>query len=100
MKEEVMKQFLEDTEKGNVIVDFWATWCGPCKTISPILDELSKEAGIKVVKINVDDISNTALLKKFNVRNIPTLICFKDGVEIDKKIGMQSKEALLTVFSK
>ena len=78
-----------------VIVDFWAEWCGPCKMIDPILEEIAQEqAGkIKVVKLNVDENQDTA--RRFDVMSIPTLIVFKDGQPAKKMIGAKGKGALL-----
>ena len=76
-----------------VLVDFWATWCGPCKMIAPILDELSMErSDIKIVKIDVDESQETA--KKFAVRSIPTLYIFSKGKVEASKMGASSKAAL------
>ena len=78
-----------------VLVDFWAEWCGPCKMIAPLLDEIAKEkAGVvKVVKVNVDD--NQSLSARYNVRAIPTLLFFKGGQLRDQITGMTSKKDLL-----
>jgi len=78
-----------------VLVDFWAEWCGPCKMIAPVLDEIAKEkAGtVKVGKINIDD--NQSLSFRFNVRAIPTLLFFKNGQVCDQVTGMTSKKDLL-----
>ena len=78
-----------------VLVDFWAEWCGPCKMIAPVLDEIAKEKGdtIKVGKINIDD--NQSLSFKYNVRAIPTLLFFKNGQVVDQVTGMTSKKDLL-----
>ena len=78
-----------------VLVDFWAEWCGPCKMIAPILDEIAKEkAGtVKVAKVNVDD--NQSLSVRFNIRAIPSLLLFKDGQVRDQVTGMTSKKNLL-----
>lgn len=77
-----------------VLVDFWAEWCGPCKMIAPILDELSDEmAGqIKIAKVNVDE--NRELAAQFNIRSIPTLLIFKDGQVKGQMIGAMSKTML------
>ena len=78
-----------------VLVDFWAEWCGPCKMIAPVLDEIAAEqAGkVKVVKLNVDENQDTA--RRFDVMSIPTLIVFKDGQPAKKMIGAKGKGALL-----
>lgn len=78
-----------------VIVDFWAEWCGPCRMLGPILEELAKEnpETVKVGKINVDDAPNLA--SKFSVRSIPMLVFFKDGEAKETVVGVQSKDALL-----
>jgi len=78
---------------GIVLVDFYADWCGPCKMLGPILDELSEEVTTKIVKVNVDD--NPGLSQKYGVRSIPTMIAFKDGEAIDQIIGMVQKGALI-----
>ena len=77
-----------------VILDFWAEWCGPCRMLGPILDDLAKEQGdkVKVGKVNVDEAQKLAA--QFNVRSIPMLVFFKDGVAKDTVVGVQSKDAL------
>ncbi|MBD2780751.1 thioredoxin TrxA [Xenorhabdus sp. 42] len=79
---------------GTVLVDFWAEWCGPCKMIAPILDEIASEyAGtLTVAKLNIDHHSETA--PKFGVRGIPTMILFKDGEKVAVKVGALSKTQL------
>ena len=89
------KSFANATRKGTVLVDFWAPWCGPCKMIAPILNEVAEEmhGEVKIGKVNVDH--NQPLAKKFKVRNIPTMIVFNDGVEVERIVGMKSKKALI-----
>ncbi len=80
-----------------VLLDFWAEWCGPCKMIAPILEDVAKEYGdkVQVAKINVDD--NQATPAKFGIRGIPTLILFKNGVPAAQKVGALAK-GQLTAF--
>ena len=76
-----------------VLVDFWAEWCGPCKQISPILEEIANEKdNLNILKLNIDD--NPVTPQKYNVRGIPTLMLFKDGKLIDTKIGSLPKSSL------
>ncbi len=77
-----------------VLVDFWAEWCGPCKMIAPILDEVAKEyqGRLKIVKVNVDDNADTPA--KYGVRGIPSLILFKDGNVVATKVGALTKSQL------
>ena len=77
-----------------VILDFWASWCGPCKMLSPVVDEISDEnADIKVGKVNVDEESELA--GKFNIMSIPTLLFFKDGQLVNQSVGVVPKQAIL-----
>jgi thioredoxin 1 len=82
-----------------VLVDFWAEWCGPCKMIAPVLEEIAEEqAGkIQVVKLNIDD--NLEVTRRFNVMSIPTLILFKDGQPEVRLIGAKPKGQLLQEIS-
>ena len=74
-----------------VVVDFWAEWCGPCKQIGPALEEIAAEMGeqVTIAKVNIDDSPNAP--SKYGVRGIPTLLLFKDGEVIDKKVGAAPK---------
>ena len=79
-----------------VIVDFWAEWCGPCKLIAPLLDEVAREkiGSVKVTKVNVDE--NQSLSLKYNIRAIPALLFFKNGQLRDQVTGVTSKKDLLS----
>jgi thioredoxin 1 len=79
-----------------VLVDFWAEWCGPCKLIAPLLEEIAREKAdaIKVAKVNVDE--NQSLSSKYNIRAIPSLLFFKNGQLRDQVTGMASKKDLLS----
>ena len=86
------QEVLED--KGAVVVDFWAPWCGPCKMIAPTLNEIAEtESDIVIGKVNVDH--NQDLAKKYKVRNIPTMVIFKNGVEVGRIVGVKTKKAIL-----
>ena len=78
-----------------VLVDFWAEWCGPCKSLGPILEEISNdlEGKLKVVKVNLDE--NQDLAMKYSIRSIPTLLLFKKGELIDTKVGLLPKSDLV-----
>jgi thioredoxin 1 len=96
-KETSDNSFEQDVIKSSkpVLVDFWAPWCGPCRQLSPIVDEVAKEleSSIEVFKCNVDE--NPEVPSKFMVRGIPTLMIFKDGKLIDTKVGSLPKGALI-----
>lgn len=87
------KNFQEVTSTGLVIIDFWAPWCGPCKMITPTMEDISSENdNIKVGKLNVDDYPELA--GKYGVMSIPTLLFFKDGEVKDSSIGVVSKNVI------
>ena len=80
-----------------VLVDFWATWCGPCRMVSPIVEEISEEReDIKVCKVNVD--SEPALAARFSVSSIPALMVFKDGKAVRSEVGAAPKTAILSML--
>lgn len=89
------QNFSNKIKIGVVLVDFWAAWCGPCKMMGPVLNDLAEEVDGKVTiaKLNVDEAKATA--SKFSVRSIPTLILFKNGKEIHRFVGVKTKDYLL-----
>ena len=87
------QELLQDNKL--VVVDFWATWCGPCRMLSPVLDEVEEEMSdkISVVKVNVDDADQIAM--QYRIMSIPTLLFFKNGQLVDKSVGAMPKNLLV-----
>lgn len=92
--------FAEETGKGVVMVDFWATWCMPCKAMAPVIEEIAGQTigKVKVGKVDID--ANGPVANQFGIQAIPTIIIFKDGVPVETLIGIQSKAALVNALSK
>lgn len=87
-------EFNNETAKGKVLVDFYATWCGPCKMLAPVLEKVANEhEELNVLKIDVDEVGDVAA--KYGIRSIPTLILFEDGKAVDMKLGFMPEESVL-----
>ena len=92
-----VEQFNEEIKQGKVLVDFFATWCGPCKMLSPVLEEVDREGsvpGLKILKVDVDE--NGDIAASFGIQAVPTLFLFKDGQKVDVKMGYLNKNTLLS----
>lgn len=84
------------SENPLVVVDFWAEWCGPCKKLSPILDEIQEEHNLLIAKLNVDD--HPELSSKYSIRSIPTIVIFENSVVVKEIVGARPKHVLLKEF--
>jgi thioredoxin 1 len=94
------KNFNQQIKKGIILVDFWAEWCGPCKMMAPVLNDLSEnlESNKSIGKLDVQEFQSVA--STYKVRGIPTMILFKDGKEVNRFVGVKSKDFLLKEMNK
>jgi thioredoxin 1 len=93
------ENFRETIKTGVVLVDFFAAWCGPCRMLTPIMEEVSETFKDKAIIAKVDIDSEQKTAAEFQVTSIPTMILFKDGIEIDRLVGLRDKEALEEIIS-
>ena len=94
-KENFQSEVLESNK--TVLIDFWAEWCGPCRMLSPVVDEIANEKpDVKVCKVNVDN--EPELATQFGVMSIPTLVVIKDGEVVNQSVGVQPKESILVML--
>jgi thioredoxin 1 len=93
MKDLKVDELKEFVSKGNVAVDFWASWCGPCKMLGPVFEEVEGElSDVTFAKADIDDVGEAAT--ELGVRGVPTIILFKDGEEVNRIVGFMPKDAL------
>ena len=90
-------EFYELIKEGTVLVDFFATWCGPCKMLSPVLEQLSEEVDTLILKVDVDEVG--AVAAQFGIQAVPTLMLFKNGQRVDVRMGYQYKNQLLAFIN-
>ncbi len=93
------ENFSTETSQGIALIDFWAEWCGPCKMLGPVIDEIASEVSdeITIAKVDVDKAQNIA--SQYNVRSIPAIFILKDGAIVNQLIGMQDKQTLLDAIN-
>ena len=94
---ESVEQFKQEIASGTVLVDFFATWCGPCNMLAPVIEELDREANIKILKIDVDELPDIA--REFRIMSIPTLMVIKDGKLVKRELGYMPLERLKALIS-
>lgn len=98
IKEITSKEFKEVIKDGKVVIDFFATWCGPCKMLSPVMDEISSELkNVNFYKIDVDKNEDVAM--EYGIMSIPTIIIFKDGKVVNSIVGLKSKDELINIIN-
>lgn len=90
------QEFVNKFEGHPAIIDFWAEWCGPCKSLEPILEEVSKESGIPISKINIE--TNMEIAQEFEVSSIPTVVIIKNGKIVDTLVGVRQKNHYLDII--
>jgi thioredoxin 1 len=93
-----INEFEEQLSPGLTMVDIWAPWCGPCRTLTPIIEKVSEEKNVKLLKINADESGDLAT--SLGVRGIPTVIFFKDGQEMDRVVGLKQATAYNEIIEK
>jgi len=93
-----IEKFTEDLGKDLVMVDFHASWCGPCRTLAPIIERVSEEKNVKLLKVDADESKDIA--SSFSVRGIPTVIFFKEGQEVDRIVGLKAADTYTSIIEK